>query len=102
MTRIGEKNSESRLFPLLVAASIVVAVSGCSDDSTLKRKTEVTAIEMIVKVATGSMPDDRDWGFHNIPIEVVVIAEGVHQVRGTGNVHMTSNTEARLAGLGTS
>lgn len=74
------------------AASLVaifaVAISGCGEDSQLKKKAELKAAEMIGKVATKSMPDDMAGGFHNIPIKVVNIADGVYQVMGIGNTHL--------------
>ncbi|MGI9284975.1 MAG: MBL fold metallo-hydrolase [Pseudomonadales bacterium] len=65
-----------------------IAISGCGEDSELKKKAELKAVEMIGKVATKSMPDDMAGGFHNIPIEVVNIADGVYQVMGIGNAHL--------------
>lgn len=63
-------------------------MTGCGEGSELKKKAELKAIEMIGKVATGSMPDDIAGGFHKIPIKVVTIADDVYQVMGIGNTHL--------------
>jgi alkyl sulfatase BDS1-like metallo-beta-lactamase superfamily hydrolase len=85
----------SRLVSALIAASLVL-LPGCGEDSTIKRKIELKAVEAIGKVATSSMPDDMAGGFHKIPIEVVTIAEDVYQVMGIGNTHMVVTSEGNV------
>jgi alkyl sulfatase BDS1-like metallo-beta-lactamase superfamily hydrolase len=71
-----------------LSVSLAIVVTACGEDSKMRKAAELKAVEMIGKVATGSMPDDMAGGFHNIPIEVVDIAEGVYQVQGIANAHL--------------
>lgn len=87
VSRLTASHSPRRV--AVVAMSILaMALTGCGEDSSLKKAAELKAVEMIGKVATGSMPDDMAGGFHKIPIEVVNIAPDVYQVMGIGNAHL--------------
>jgi alkyl sulfatase BDS1-like metallo-beta-lactamase superfamily hydrolase len=86
----------SRLSMTCLSAGLIIALAGCGDDSSIKRKVELKAVELIGKIATRSIPDDTAGGFHTIPIEVVNIADGVHQVMGIANTHIISTSEGNV------
>ena len=95
-TKLGFFNSDRRWLVAGLASVLTVGLAGCGEDSSLKKAAELKAVEMIGKVATGSMPEDMAGGFHKIPIEVVTIADGVHQVMGIGNAHVIATPEGNV------
>lgn len=81
-----KKDKPTVAFAVLLLLTTVL--SGCGEDSELKKKAELKAVEIIGKAASKNMPDDMAGGFHKIPIKVVPIADGVYQVMGVGNTHL--------------
>jgi alkyl sulfatase BDS1-like metallo-beta-lactamase superfamily hydrolase len=93
----------SSVLATALVGALALTLTGCGEDSSLKRAAELKAVEMIGKVATASMPDDTAGGFHKIPIKVVTIAEDVYQVMGIGNAHVIATPEGNVmfdTGLG--
>lgn len=80
-------------FGLAVVATLT---TGCGENSELRKKAELKAVEVIGEAARERMPDDVAGGFHKIPIKVKELSTDVYQVMGIANTHLINTSEGSV------
>ena len=87
-----------RLIAVLLAAVALLLyyVATSSTGEKVKRAVEIKAASVVGNIAIRNMSDDVAGGFHNIPIEVVQLADNVYQARGIANTHLITTAEGSV------
>jgi alkyl sulfatase BDS1-like metallo-beta-lactamase superfamily hydrolase len=77
---------------VIIALAIYFTLGG----EDLKKAATLKSMEVVGNIAMRSMPDDVAGGFHQIPIEVKQLADGIYQATGIANAHMITTTEGNV------
>lgn len=59
----------------------------------LTREATLSTMEVVGNIAVRNMPDDVAGGFHQIPVELKQLGEGIYQATGIANTHLIQTTE---------
>ena len=77
---------------VIIALAIYFSLGG----EDLKKAATLKSMEVVGNIAMRSMPDDVAGGFHQIPIEVKQLADGIYQATGIANAHMITTSEGNV------
>ena len=81
---------------LLGAAVIGVGLYLAIGGGEIKKAATLKSMEVIGNIAVRNMPDDVAGGFHNIPMEVKELSDGVYQATGIANTHMIVTNDGNV------
>jgi alkyl sulfatase BDS1-like metallo-beta-lactamase superfamily hydrolase len=77
---------------IVIALGIYFSLGG----EDIKKAATLKSMEVVGNIAMRSMPDDVAGGFHQIPIEVKQLADGIYQATGIANAHMITTDDGNV------
>jgi alkyl sulfatase BDS1-like metallo-beta-lactamase superfamily hydrolase len=77
---------------IVIALGIYFSLGG----EDIKKAATLKSMEVVGNIAMRSMPDDVAGGFHQIPIEVKQLADGIYQATGIANAHMITTADGNV------